>query len=106
MGSGILPGGAAVPSSSLSDGLRQQHHPAADFPKLRQDSESIDAFLGVASCARAHFYIGAISGKIWDDMHGACPSLCPSGRMEKCEMSNGNPSRWFPRFCIEIIRDT
>lgn len=32
-----LAGGAAVPSSSLSDGASQQHHPAADFPKLSQD---------------------------------------------------------------------
>lgn len=32
-------GGAAVPSSSLSPGLRQQHHPAADFPKLDQNPE-------------------------------------------------------------------
>jgi hypothetical protein len=32
-----LAGGAAVPSSSLSDGVNQQHHPAADFPKLSQD---------------------------------------------------------------------
>ena len=31
-----LAGGAAVPSSSLSADLYQQHHPAADFPKLDQ----------------------------------------------------------------------
>lgn len=31
-----LAGGAAVSSSSLSAGSRQQHHPAADFPKLNQ----------------------------------------------------------------------
>ena len=31
-----LVGGAAVPSSSLSADLHQQHHPAADFPKLNQ----------------------------------------------------------------------
>jgi len=33
-----LAGGAAVPSSSLSADLHQQHHPAADFPKLSQAS--------------------------------------------------------------------
>ena len=33
---GALNGGAAVPSSSLSAGLDQQLHPAADFPKLVQ----------------------------------------------------------------------
>ena len=32
-----LAGGAAVPSSSLSDGVNQQHHPAADFPVVSQD---------------------------------------------------------------------
>ena len=31
-----LVGGAAVPSSSLSADLHQQHHPATDFPKLNQ----------------------------------------------------------------------
>lgn len=34
-----LAGGAAVPSSSLSADLDQQHHPAADFPKLGQVAE-------------------------------------------------------------------
>lgn len=33
-------GGAAVPSSSLSVDLHQQHHPAADFPKLKQALDS------------------------------------------------------------------
>ena len=36
-----LAGGAAVPSSSLSADLHQQHHPAADFPKLNQATDNI-----------------------------------------------------------------
>jgi len=36
-----LAGGAAVSSSSLSADLHQQHHPAADFPKLNQATDNI-----------------------------------------------------------------
>ncbi len=36
----ISAGGAAVPSSSLSADVHQQHHPAADFPKLSQNPDT------------------------------------------------------------------
>ncbi len=36
-----LAGGAAVPSSSLSADLHQQHHTAADFPKLNQANQTL-----------------------------------------------------------------